>query len=85
MCFWKRKVPADQSPTRGVQPGLKEDSGRFAEIDRSLARDTAIGRRKRMLVAAILVVLAVVVVGLGTYFSHRFVERSRATVQSTSE
>ena len=34
---------------------------------------------------AALGVLAVVVVGLGTYFSHRFVERSRATVQSTSE
>ncbi|QNN58920.1 iron ABC transporter permease [Diaphorobacter ruginosibacter] len=31
---------------------------------------------------AALGVLAVVVVGLGTYFSHRFVERSRATVQS---
>jgi iron(III) transport system permease protein len=34
---------------------------------------------------AALGVLAVVVVGLGTYFSHRFVERSRTTVQSTSE
>ena len=33
---------------------------------------------------AALGVLAVVVVGLGTYFSHRFVERSRATVQSTA-
>ncbi len=32
---------------------------------------------------AALGVLAVLVVGLGTYFSHRFVERSRATVQST--
>ncbi|WP_353234351.1 iron ABC transporter permease [Diaphorobacter ruginosibacter] len=31
---------------------------------------------------AALGVLAVIVVGLGTYFSHRFVERSRATVQS---
>ena len=31
---------------------------------------------------AALGVLAVLVVGLGTYFSHRFVERSRATVQS---
>ena len=30
---------------------------------------------------AALGVLAVIVVGLGTYFSHRFVERSRATVQ----
>ena len=30
---------------------------------------------------AALGVLAVVVVGLGTYFSHRFVERSRSTVQ----
>ena len=26
-------------------------------------------------------VLAVIVVGLGTYFSHRFVERTRTTVQ----
>ena len=33
---------------------------------------------------AALGVLAVVVVGLGTYLSHRFVERSRATVQSTA-
>ena len=31
---------------------------------------------------AALGVLAVVVVGLGTYFSHRFVERSRTTVQA---
>ncbi len=31
---------------------------------------------------AALGVLAVVVVGLGTYFSHRFVERSRTTVQT---
>ena len=31
---------------------------------------------------AALGVLALLVVGLGTYFSHRFVERSRATVQS---
>ena len=31
---------------------------------------------------AALGVLAVVVVGLGTYFSHRFVEKSRATVQA---
>ncbi len=31
---------------------------------------------------AALGVLAVIVVGLGTYFSHRFVERSRTTVQS---
>lgn len=31
---------------------------------------------------AALGVLAVLVVGLGTYFSHRFVERSRATVQA---
>ena len=30
---------------------------------------------------AALGVLAVVVVGLGTYFSHRFVERTRTTVQ----
>lgn len=34
---------------------------------------------------AALGVLAVVVVGLGTYFSHRFVERSRATVQAKEE
>ena len=34
---------------------------------------------------AALGVLAVVVVGLGTYFSHRFVERSRATVQAPKE
>jgi len=34
---------------------------------------------------AALGVLAVVVVGLGTYFSHRFVERSRATVQAKQE
>ena len=34
---------------------------------------------------AALGVLAVVVVGLGTYFSHRFVERSRATTQATKE
>lgn len=33
---------------------------------------------------AALGVLAVVVVGLGTYFSHRFVERSRTTVQASS-
>lgn len=33
---------------------------------------------------AALGVLAVAVVGLGTYFSHRFVERSRATVQPSS-
>ncbi len=33
---------------------------------------------------AALGVLAVVVVGLGTYFSHRFVERSRATVSAAS-
>ena len=33
---------------------------------------------------AALGVLAVVVVGLGTYFSHRFVERSRATVSGAS-
>ena len=30
---------------------------------------------------AALGVLAVLVVGLGTYFSHRFVERTRTTVQ----
>jgi len=30
-------------------------------------------------------VLAVVVVGLGTYFSHRFVERSRATVNNSAK
>lgn len=34
---------------------------------------------------AALGVLAVVVVGLGTYFSHRFVERSRSTVTSSSK
>ncbi|GAD24715.1 iron ABC transporter permease [Acidovorax sp. MR-S7] len=34
---------------------------------------------------AALGVLAVVVVGLGTYFSHRFVERSRSTVASSSK
>ncbi|MCZ2441072.1 MAG: iron ABC transporter permease [Burkholderiales bacterium] len=34
---------------------------------------------------AALGVLAVVVVGLGTYLSHRFVERSRATVQAKQE
>ena len=34
---------------------------------------------------AALGVLAVVVVGLGTYFSHRFVERSRATVSSSQK
>ncbi len=34
---------------------------------------------------AALGVLAVVVVGLGTYFSHRFVERSRTTVTSTAK
>ena len=34
---------------------------------------------------AALGVLAVLVVGLGTYFSHRFVERSRATVASSAK
>ena len=34
---------------------------------------------------AALAVLAVVVVALGTYFSHRFVERSRTTVASTAK
>ncbi len=34
---------------------------------------------------AALAVLAVIVVALGTYFSHRFVERSRATVASTNK
>ena len=34
---------------------------------------------------AALGVLAVVVVGLGTYFSHRFVERTRATVQASTQ
>ena len=34
---------------------------------------------------AALGVLAVLVVGLGTYFSHRFVERSRATVNPSSK
>jgi len=39
-------------------------------------------QEEAMTTADALGVLAVVVVGLGTYFSHRFVERQRATVQA---
>ena len=34
---------------------------------------------------AALGVLAVLVVGLGTYFSHRFVERSRVTTSASTK
>ncbi|QMI49732.1 hypothetical protein [Burkholderia sp. MBR-1] len=63
MCIWKRKknvAGSAGSGVSGVDGAQKTD--RWAEINRSLDRDTAIGRRKRLLLAAILVALGVVIV-----------------------